>query len=125
MQVHTRRSPVLTRLVILIMVIFGIHSAVREYERGDDLWMDEWEYGMITDAELNLEDIIDVGGWAAPDLEERVNCDNHVIEDHGSVFSRYLSGVHRAVIPIAQMKELVDEDDTTGNITYRCPDCSK
>ena len=115
----------LTRLVILIMVIFGIHSAVREYERGDDLWMDEWEYGMITDAELNLEDIIDVGGWAAPDLEERVNCDNHVIEDHGSVFSQYLSGVHRAIIPIARMKELVGEDDTAGNITYRCPDCSK
>ena len=34
--------------------IFGTHSAARKYERGDDLWMDEWEYGMVTDAEVGV-----------------------------------------------------------------------
>ena len=33
--------------------------------------------------------------------------------------------MHKAIIPIASMRELVDEDDTVDTITYRCPDCSK
>ena len=46
---------------------------------------------MIADSELGLtvnpfplnpEDIIDVGGRVVPDFEERVDCDNHVIEEH-------------------------------------------
>ena len=34
-------------------------------------------------------------------------------------------GVHKAIIPIARMRELVDEYDTADTIMYRCPDCSK
>ena len=76
---------------------------------------------MVNPFPLNPEDIIDVGGWVAPDFEERVNCDNHVMEDHESGFSQHFCGVHKAIIPIARMRELVDEDDTTDTIPYRCP----
>ena len=40
-------------------------------------------------------------------------------------YSQHYCGVHKAIIPIARMRELVDEDDTADTITYRCPDCSK
>ena len=40
---------------------------------------------------LNPEDIIDVGGRVDPDFEERVDCDNHIIEDHESGFSQHFS----------------------------------
>ena len=89
---------------------------------------------MIADSELGLtvnpfsqnpEDIIDVGGRIVPDFEEHVDCDNHVVEEHEPVISQHFCGVHKAIIPIAQMRELVDEDDTADTITYRCPDCSK
>ena len=65
------------------------------------------------------------GGRLDPDFEERVDCDNHVMEDHEAGFSQHFCGVHKAIIPIARMRELVDEDDTADTITYRCPDCSK
>ena len=83
-------------------VIFGIHSAIREPERDDDLWTDEQKYTMIADSELGLtinpfplnpEDIIDVGGRVVPDFEEHVDCDNHVMKDHESGFSHNISVV--------------------------------
>ena len=40
-------------------------------------------------------------------------------------YSQHYCGVHKAIIPIARMRELVDEDDTADTIMYRCPDCSK
>ena len=89
---------------------------------------------MIADSELGLtvnpsplnpEDIIDVGGWVVLDFQKRVNCDNHVIEEHELTTSQHFCGVHKAIIPIARMRELVDKDDTADTITYRCPDCSK
>ena len=74
---------------------------------------------------MNPEDIFDVGGQVVPDFEERIDWDNHIMEEHGSTVSQHFCGVHKAIIPIARMRELVDEDDTTDTITYRCPDCSK
>ena len=59
---------------------------------------------------VNPADIIDVGGRVVPNFEERVNCDNHIMEDHETVFSQHFCGVHKAIIPIARMRELVDED---------------
>ena len=36
-----------------------------------------------------------------------------------------LCGVHKATIPIARLRELVDADDVSDNLTYRCSKCSK
>ena len=89
---------------------------------------------MITDNELGLtvnlfpinpEDILDVGGEIEPDFEELVNSCNHVMEELDSTYSQHFCGVHKVIIPIARMRELVDEDNTADTITYRFPDCSK
>ena len=47
------------------------------------------------------------------------------MEECESNFSQHFCGVHKAIIPIARMRELIDEDDTPDTIMYRCPDCSK
>ena len=47
------------------------------------------------------------------------------MEEFESNFSQHFCGAHKAIIPIARMTELVDEDDTADTITYRCPECSK
>ena len=111
-------------------VIFGIHSFIGEYEDEQDNWTDEREYDMITDDELGLtvhpfpfnpQDILDVGGQIKPDLR---NC-NYVLEELDPTYLQHYCGVHKAIIPIARMEDLVDEDDTADTITYRCPECSK
>ena len=115
-------------------VIFGIHSVIREPDIEDEFWTDEREYALITNSELGLtvnpfplnpDDLLDVGGQIIPDFEELVDSCNHVMEECESNFSQHFCGVHKAIIPIARMRELVDEDDTADTITYRCPDCSK
>ena len=68
---------------------------------------------------------MDVGGIIVPDLEELVDSSNHVLEELDSSYSQHYCGVHKAIIPIVRMRELIDEDDTADTITYRCPDCSK
>ena len=81
---------------------------------------------MIADAKLRLtlnpfplnpDDIIDAGGRVDPDFEDRVDCDNHIMEDHETSFSQHFCGVHKAIIQIARMRELVDDDDTADTIT--------
>ena len=54
-----------------------------------------------------------------------MNSCNHVLEELDPTYSQHYCGVHKAIIPIARMRELVDEDDTADTITYRCPECSK
>ena len=89
---------------------------------------------IITDSELGLtvnpfpwnpDDLLDVRGQVIPDFEELVDSCNHVIEECETNFSQHFCGVHKAIILIARMRELVDEDDIADTITYRCPDCSK
>ena len=110
-------------------VIFGIHSVISEPESEDESWTDEREYAIITDSEqgltVNPDDLLDVGGQIIPDFEELVDSCNHIMEECESNFSQHFCGVHKEIIPIARMRELVDEDDTADTITYRCPDCSK
>ena len=98
-------------------VIFGIHSVVSEPEIEDDSWTDEREYALVTNSELGLtvnlfplnpEDLLDMGGEIIPDFEELVDSCNHVMEEFDSNFSQHFCGVHKAIIPIARMRELVD-----------------
>ena len=60
-----------------------------------------------------------------PDFEELVNSCNHIMEEFDPNYSQHFCGVHKSIIPIARMRELVDEDDPADTITYRCPACSK
>ena len=115
-------------------VIFGIHSVISEPEVEDDILTDEREYALITNSELgltinpfplNLEDLLDVGGEIIPDFEDFVDSCNLIREEFDPGYSQHFCGVHKAIIPIARMRELVDEDDTADTITYICPECSK
>ena len=115
-------------------VIFSIHYVISEPESEDESWTDEREYAIITDSDLGLtvnpfplnpDDLLDVGGHVVPDFEELVDSYNHVMEECETNFSQHFCGVYKAIIPIARMRELVDEDNTADTITYRCPDCSK
>ena len=115
-------------------VIFGIHSVIGESEIEDKSWTDEQEYAVIADSELGLTvnpfplnpcDLLHVGGQIIPDFEDLVDSCNHVLEECETNLSQHFCGAHKAIIPIAWMRELVDEDNTVDTITYRCPDCSK
>ena len=66
---------------------------------------------------FNPQDILDVGGDLNPDFEELVNSCNHVMEELDPSYSQHYCGVHKAIIPIARMRESVDEDDTADTIT--------
>ena len=48
---------------------------------------------------------------------------NHIMEEYETTISQHFCGVHKAIIPIARMRELVDKEDTANTIIYRCPDC--
>ena len=47
------------------------------------------------------------------------------MEEFNPSYSQHFCGVHKAIILIARMRQLVDEDRTADTITYRCPECSK
>ena len=74
---------------------------------------------------MNPDDLLDVGGQVVPDFEELVDSHNHIMEEYEPIVSQHFCGVYKAIISIARMRELMDEDDTADTITYRCPDCSK
>ena len=120
----------LTKRVILIPLFLEFIS---EPEIEDESWTDEREYALITNSELGLtvnplplnpDDLLDVGGEIIPDFEELEDSCNHIMEEF-EYFSQHFCGAHKAIIPFARMRELVDEDDTADTITYRCPECSK
>ena len=37
----------------------------------------------------------------------------------------HLCGVYKATIPIARLRELVDQDDLDDFVSYKCPECLK
>ena len=89
---------------------------------------------MITDVEfrlivhpfpINPQEILDVCGIIVPDSEELVDFSNHVLEELDPSYSQHYCEVHKAIIPIARMRDLIVKDDTADTITYRCSDCSK
>ena len=47
------------------------------------------------------------------------------MEEFESNFSKHFCEAYKAIISIARMRELVDEDDTADASMYRCPECSK
>ena len=97
-------------------VIFGIHSAIRNTEEEDN-WTDERQYALITEVELGLtvylfpinpQNILECGGIIVPNFEELVDSSHHVLEELDPSYSQHYCGVHKAIIPIARMRELID-----------------
>ena len=37
----------------------------------------------------------------------------------------HFCSVHKAVIPIARLRVLLDQDDVGDTVSFRCPECSK
>ena len=46
---------------------------------------------------------------------------NFLVDENRDNFS----SVHKAVIPIARMRVLLDQDDVGDSVSFRCPDCAK
>ena len=46
---------------------------------------------------------------------------NFLSEDNKDHFC----SVHKAVIPIARMRVMLDQDDIGDTVSFRCPDCAK
>ena len=59
------------------------------------------------------------------DLEKMVDepefIENFMIDDAKSHFF----SVNKAVVPIARMRVLLDQDDIGDTVSFRCPECSK
>ena len=72
---------------------------------------------------LSYEDFLDAGAVVCPtDHEEE--CNEHYSTPDGTVMHMDCS-VHKAHIPIAKLRRIVDEDDTGTLVSYRCPTCAK
>ena len=72
---------------------------------------------------LSYDDFVDAGVIACHDGCEQVPTD-HPEQVDGSVMSTHCS-VHKAHIPIAKLRRIIDEDDTGTLVSYRCPTCAK
>ena len=46
---------------------------------------------------------------------------NFLVDDNKD----HYCSVHKAVIPIARMRVLLDQDDIGDTVSFRCPDCGK
>ena len=109
----------------MLHVIFGIHIVISESEDKYDTWTDEREYAIITNTKLGLTvNLFSLNPEDLLDFEELVNSCNHIVEEFDPTYSQHFCGVHKAIIPIARMREWIDEDAMADTITYRCPDCS-
>ena len=105
-------------------VIFGIHSILFAPMKTNTIIrlirdIPEEELGLIVHPfPFNPQDVLDVAGEINPDFEEVVNSCNHIMEELDPSYSQHYRGVHKAIIPIDRMRELVYEDDTADTIMY-------
>ena len=62
-------------------------------------------------------------------LEQETIPDQQMLEYHDPVEKDHLftfrESCYKATIPIARLRELIDEDDVSDNLSYRCERCSK
>ena len=74
---------------------------------------------------INPQDSLNVGGVIEPDIEELVNSCNHIMAELNPGYSQHFCGVHKAIIPIARIRELVDDDDTADTDCSKCVVCKR
>ena len=65
---------------------------------------------------LSTVDIVDLG--CEPIVERELT-----EVERESIESR-MCAVHKATIPISRMRQLIDQDDISDTVAYRCPECS-
>lgn len=78
-------------------------------------------YGELHPSPLNEQDFIDLGCMTDTPLVESVAADAENINS----MQAHMCSVNKAIIPISKMRELIDQDDVSDTVSYRCPDCSK
>jgi len=74
---------------------------------------------------VTAEDFIDAGAQVDPQLEDILDHDPDSLRSKISGAEAHYCAVHKAIIPIAKMRELLDIDDLNDLVTYRCSSCSK
>ena len=59
------------------------------------------------------------------DLEKQIDDPGFLINFLDNDNKKHFCSVHKAVIPIARLRVLLDQDDVGDTITFRCPECAK
>ena len=72
---------------------------------------------------INETDMIDAGCSIPIQFEEIIDAEGPPELVDGNI--AHFCSVHKAVIPIARMREMVDQDDLDDMVTFRCAACSK
>ena len=95
-------------------------------------WLDkEIHYSVRIDRKFNIlihptpiteVDVTEGGGEVLPELSETYE-DN--IEEEQDQNEAHFCGLVRTVIPIAKMRELINEDNNDQLVTYRCSKCAE
>ena len=72
------------------------------------------------------DDILqEMGFEPAFDLEKQIDDPGFLINFLDNDNKKHFCSVHKAVIPIARLRVLLDQDDVGDTITFRCPECAK
>ena len=72
---------------------------------------------------INENDVIDAGYTVPIQFEQLVDAEGPPELCDGN--DAHFCSVFKAVVPIARMRELIDQDDINDMVTFRCPACSK
>ena len=59
------------------------------------------------------------------ELEKQIDDPGFLINFLDNDNKKHFCSVHKAVIPIARLRVLLDQDDVGDTITFRCPECAK
>ena len=59
------------------------------------------------------------------DLEKYVDEPDFLVNFLSTEDREQFCSVHKAVIPIARLRVLLDQDDVGDTVSFRCPECSK
>ena len=59
------------------------------------------------------------------ELEKHMDDPGFLIKFLNTDDKKHFCFVHKAVIPFARLRVLLDQDDVGDTVTFRCPECSK
>ena len=69
--------------------------------------------------------LVEMGIEPGYDLEKMIDksgfIESYMVDDE----RKNVCSVHKAVVPIARMRVLLDQDDIGDTVWFRCPECSK
>ena len=112
--------------------IDDLHQITKEEE---EEIIEQRSYSVVIDNHLGLtchphplleEDVIAADVPTAEEFEDRIDSKaSEMIHRTNNGAHGHHCSVYKATVPIARMREILDQDDCDEVSTYRCPDCSK